>query len=153
MDELVDKEEAPPKLFDRQNVVPTIFIVFLLLSKSALSDYFENTISRYIFYFFLLLVFLNIQKIYEAIQNRRMGYESIQNRRFDFKSWLKFNLKAFVYLIIGGSIFYNLSNLMVSAAEITPDSVFKWFPLILALGLILYLIGWAVHQLQKNAKF
>jgi len=49
-------------------------------------------------------------------------------------------------------VLYNVFNLMISTSAIVPDSISKWFPLILVTGFILFLIGSAFHFIQKHSK-
>ena len=67
---------------------------------------------------------------------------------FDFRQMFKtLGVVTLAFLIL-----HNVTNLMVSVSEAIPENVSSWFPVILAVGVILFLIVYGIHFAEKHSK-
>lgn len=138
MEETVVKEEPAEKeswwneKVDASLVVTIIFI----LADRPLFEYFSPWVNRYVFFFLWFSVFGMIY------------YFLNKQEDINFKDLLKpVGISILIMLI-----WYNVNNLMISAAEIIPEGVSAWFLPILMVGGLVYLIGFGIHFIEKRSK-
>lgn len=121
------------------------WFLFLFYGWFFCSRYFENYFPTYLFpltaFWVGLWVIFNFVFIINGIQILKE------------KSLLEFFKRIFfinAIFIIGFGAVLILTSLVVFLASIVPESISSTFPLILAVGVLLYLIGLGFHFVEKS---